>query len=398
MDERIRRAVDQFLLSENTTTEAKEVLLRYAETRPNRANPDPIIPTEEIGIRLELIAKLERLNDTSDTTLQRDSDGHFQFTFLQLSYLMLIPINCLRDLSEQSDTFLHPYLNLEAYVPFMVRGKMPGEGSSVKRSASRASLDTSQHGGSHVNVGNKSVRRNPKERDKTLDRDGGVCMLTGAACPEVCHIIPFAINASEAAISQCRLYLPIVNTFLGKAAAKRLQGLLGHGPGSSDKSWNMLCLHPTLHNWWGKCLFGLKFHGILPSSNVEMCAIQLQLHWMPRNGSVARECTKADADAVQKMLQTIKREQDYGLFTDSRKYDSRPLETGDVFSLVMPSEEADKMKTMIDIQWANTKLAAISGAAGIWELPGESPDEPDIDRAELIAAWRETLQPSETSP
>ncbi|PNP48579.1 hypothetical protein THARTR1_10318 [Trichoderma harzianum] len=118
LDERIQLAIDEFLLSENTTTEAKEALIRYAEARPNRANPDPIIPTEEIRIRLELIAKLEKMNGVSTTMFAPSPDGDFQFTLLQLSYLMLIPLECLRGFSQESDTSSHPYLGIDSYISF----------------------------------------------------------------------------------------------------------------------------------------------------------------------------------------------------------------------------------------------------------------------------------------
>lgn len=119
LHERIRLTVDRFLLSENTSHEAKEVLLQYAEARPDRANPDPIIPMDEIEMRLELIAKVQRTNDTSSTDItQSNIDGHFQFTVLQLSYLMLIPISFLRDLSQMSWVYLQPYLNLDTYLSF----------------------------------------------------------------------------------------------------------------------------------------------------------------------------------------------------------------------------------------------------------------------------------------
>ncbi|KAL6826182.1 hypothetical protein V8C40DRAFT_287019 [Trichoderma camerunense] len=194
LHERIRLAIDEFLASENTTTEAKEALLRYAEARPNRANPDPIIPTEEVNIRLELVAKLEKTNGTSTSVFRPYADEGFQFTLLQLSYLMLMPLECLRRFSQESCTLSHPY---------------------------------------H-------------------------CMDT----------------------------------------------------------------------------FYISF----------------------------KNC--------------------------------RPLETGDVFSLVMAKEEAAKMKVMIDIQWANAKLAAISGAADFWEPepPAGYSSDPEVDRSDYVAAWRETLQ------
>lgn len=31
------------------------------------------------------------------------------------------------------------------------------------------------------------------------------------------------------------------------------------GLGTSDRAWNMLCLTPTLHAWWGKGYFRLKY-------------------------------------------------------------------------------------------------------------------------------------------
>lgn len=118
LHERIRLAIDEFLVSENTTTEAKEALLRYAEARPQRANPDPIIHAEEVNIRLGLIAKLEKTNGTSTSVFQRSANRDFQFTRLQLSYLMLIPLECLRRLSEESCTLCHPYHIMDTYISF----------------------------------------------------------------------------------------------------------------------------------------------------------------------------------------------------------------------------------------------------------------------------------------
>ncbi|PTB50245.1 hypothetical protein M431DRAFT_512446 [Trichoderma harzianum CBS 226.95] len=273
-------------------------------------------------------------------------------------------------------------------------GSLRGRGSQRGDSRSRSSQRKSSDGGTDT----KSVNRNTRERDKCFARDGGVCILTGAAYPEVCHIIPFAITASAASISQCHFFVPAVEGLLGGEDAQSFHELLLLAPGSSDKSWNMLCLHPTLHSWWGKCLFGLKFHGIIPSLENENCIFQLQFHWLPRTGNNPAERIKVDNDAIARMLQTIQREQDKGLIMESRKENCRPIETGDVFSLVMAKEDAAKMKVMIDIQWANAKLAAISGAADFWEPPAGYSSDPDVDPSDHVADWLETLQPPETLP
>ncbi|KAL6820988.1 hypothetical protein J3E69DRAFT_340531 [Trichoderma sp. SZMC 28015] len=376
LHERIRLAIDEFLLSENTTTEAKEALLRYAQARPHRANPDPIIHPDEINTRLEMITKLEKTNGTSTSVFQRSANRDFQFTRLQLSYLMLIPLECLRRFSEDTCILCHPYHIMDTYISFMVRGRMPGDIPTHEQTIPEASAGSSQsgsnwhgnsihgssrRGSSHDGTDITAIKPNAKEHDKCFARDGGVCILTGAAYPEVCHIIPFAITASAASIIQCRFYIPAVQSLLGHEDAASLRDLLRLPPGSSDESWNMLCLHPTLRDWWDKCFFGFKFHRIIPSLNEENCTIQLQFHWLPRNGSNPEERTKADKEAITRMLQKI--QQDEGLIMESRKENCRPIETGDVFSLVMTEEDAAGMKVMIDIQWANAKLAAISGAA-----------------------------------
>ncbi|KAM6482933.1 hypothetical protein HDV62DRAFT_359754 [Trichoderma sp. SZMC 28011] len=275
LHERIGLAIDEFLLSENTTEEAKEALLRYAEARPHRANPDPIIHTEEVNIRLEMITKLEKTNGTSTSVFQGSANRGFQFTRLQLSYLMLIPLECLRRLSEESCTLCHPYHIMDTYISFMLRGRMPGDIPTHEQTISEASPGGSRRGSSwhgnslhgssrrgsgrcessHDGTNTTAIKPNAKERDKCFARDGGVCILTGAAYPEVRHIIPFAITASAASIIQCRFFIPAVQSLLGHEDAASLRDLLRLAPGSSDESWNMLCLHPTLLDWWDKCFF-----------------------------------------------------------------------------------------------------------------------------------------------
>lgn len=114
-DEEIVHFVRKFLKAEATSREAKQILVRYVQEEPECANPDPIIPTEELEIKLELITKLQK---SLDGSLGSDSDGKFHFTYLQLSYFLLIPIAALRDFSQGTKLALNPYLAIESYLNF----------------------------------------------------------------------------------------------------------------------------------------------------------------------------------------------------------------------------------------------------------------------------------------
>lgn len=55
----------------------------------------------------------------------------------------------------------------------------------------------------------------------------------------------------------------------------------GGRPVATDKAWNMLCLNPQLHRWWGEARFGLKCLGVTPTptGGATVC---IQFIWMPQ--------------------------------------------------------------------------------------------------------------------
>ncbi|UKZ82269.1 hypothetical protein TrVFT333_010054 [Trichoderma virens FT-333] len=374
-DGRIRIAMEDYLYSKNTSLEEKQALLRYIETSPNFANPDPIINLEELDLRLTFITDLQR-SYHKFTSSQRNNDGNFQFTTLQMSYLLLIPLGKLSDLVRNPMATIVPWLNLETYISFMVRGRILDNVSTGTRAVSQTPPSSSC---SQLTDDTISICRNTDERDKCIARDNGACILTGAAFPDVCPILPFSINANDEGLAHYRTQHSLAMSLVDEKYLVNIPNLLGSGLGCSDKVWNMLCLHPTLRQWWEKCLFGLKCLRIIPSpKNGGKCTIQLQFHWMPRNGLDPQVYAQPDRDTFEKMLQ-IMSPQEEDLTTELRNPCSQRLKTGNVFSLIMPEEDATKMKGMIDIQWANVKLATISGAAGNWELLEHSPHEFDAN-------------------
>lgn len=66
-----------------------------------------------------------------------------------------------------------------------------------------------------------------------------------------------------------------------------------------------------------------------------------------------------------------------------RGQSSRKLFSGQTVEMEMESGKAEKMKRMIDLQWALIALNALSGAAGSPELQGA----PDSDDTEMVTSW-----------
>lgn len=200
--------------------------------------------------------------------------------------------------------------------------------------------------------------------------------------------MPFAITAKQTNITAFLDRISYTAALIGDSY-KQLNRITKQSLGSLDKSWNMLCLHPTLHMWWSKCLFGIKCIGILPSDD-EHSTVQIQFHWMPRNGFKPHQLIEPPYDnAISAMLQTIA--DDGGIIADVRRDSFHELETGQTFEILVGNEDAVKMKLVLDLQWAAVRLAAISGAAGVWQRGHDLYDEDDDATTERVKDWVENL-------
>ncbi|KKP01869.1 hypothetical protein THAR02_06034 [Trichoderma harzianum] len=170
--------------------------------------------------------------------------------------------------------------------------------------------------------------------------------------------------------------------------------------GSLDKSWNMICLHPTLQTWWSQGLFGLKCLGLIPQGDGRSTRVQIQFYWMPRNGINPHDLVKPPYEtAINEMLQTVTLQHGGGIVADVQRDSFHELETGQTFEIVVDNEDAIKMKEAFDVQWAVVRLAALSGAAGVWALEGnlDKDDSPSLD--EMATDWlAKTASAKSSSP
>ncbi|KAL7943757.1 hypothetical protein V8C42DRAFT_346671 [Trichoderma barbatum] len=292
--------VGDFLAQETNFQQRQHQLCKLSldPSSSSRATPNPIIPMEELDTRLRIIEELRRHMDEQFTK-------GFDFTILQLSVFLVLPMGALQHLQQ-------------------------------KNQQSNA-------------MGTLFVL----EREKCLSRDQNSCIFTKSVQAEACHILPPAITANQENIGYFQMFCSYTMAFLGDSL-QQLTRLLCFNDcvGSMDKHWNMLCLHPTLHSWWSKGLFGIKCLGVIPGK--ERCTVQLQFHWMPRNGlDPDQKVTPPYHDTVSKMLQSVGREVD-GINS------FHGLETGQIFEILMDREEAANMKMALDLKWTVTRLAAIS--------------------------------------
>ena len=162
----------------------------------------------------------------------------------------------------------------------------------------------------------------------------------------------------------------------------------------SDKAWNMICLSPQLHRWWGKALFGLKWIGEVGEDG-DYSSFKVEWRWLPRKihdklGSEFLSHGKGDRNSARMFpkldtedsLQAVKRVTFDAMksiyravgppMSGAKVYDqsARTVESGCVLTLKVQKEDLDRVKTVIEAQWKLLQVAALSGA-------GEAPDELD---------------------
>lgn len=143
---------------------------------------------------------------------------------------------------------------------------------------------------------------------------------------------------------------------------KQISRIMAMDPfGAFRKSWNMLCLHPTLCMWWSECLFGLKYLDMATNDDGST-VIQIQFNWMPRNKIIANRVAEPPYDStIDAMLQTTVSDEQRNFFYH--------LASGASFEVTVDNkEEAFKMKAALEFQWLAVRLAAMCGITKCWEL------------------------------
>ncbi|KAK5996537.1 hypothetical protein PT974_01872 [Cladobotryum mycophilum] len=408
--ERLHQKVDKFVDRQSTLEPDVSILERYLDEDPCVVQTNnELLPCDKAREQHQLLVKIR---SKLATDLFQDDFG---FSFLQQSFLLLVPIEQLRLFaSEDYATIDIDYIlsNTETFLLLFMSGRLPGSqwGSaktssrhnttSERASKRKKSVSDKKSSFRHQKVPDKEERKGSKddsadnkrseddedpsfepkqprfkngkvqrdngEKKACLKRDKFLCVLTKTADPEVCHIIPFAVNDSLSKVRAMNTNMIHVETLLGKAFTTEFKKL-ATGLGRSDKQWNMISLNEKLHSWWGRGKIGLK------------C---LEIHAINITESMIQDMLAFSSAKIADGM---------GI---ARFGSNREVLTGQVFEIgPMSHDDAIKMNLMLDLQWAVLRLAALSGSAGLLEYLGDPEDDDDED-----AAVHEWLQGLPSSP
>lgn len=247
--------------------------------------------------------------------------------------------------------------------------------------------------------------RNEYYLEKRKQLDSHRCAITGTRDPHVCHIVPYAANATEngrlrwkkVLLASMRLFMqdrPNDKKLFG--FQDRILSLFTFERGVSDRHWNCISLSPVLHDWWGRGYYGLKYLGTY-DANVQdpdaVVALRIQFHWMPwRNRELGRKPaplgrTKESIIAAFPESATAsycgnpESWRGEPIVAVSRPETGFTLETGDVFRVLIQRRHMEKMIEAFRVQWALVKMLAMVGGA---EAVEDVPDHPEF----LDEDWR----------
>ena len=213
----------------------------------------------------------------------------------------------------------------------------------------------------------KPRSRTGPESKKCLERDGKVCVITGLPDPQVCHIVPLAWSSNENNLQRTGNALTYVfGMFCAEKDIVTLRSDLTSQPGCSDKIWNMICLEAQLHIWWAKGYLAFKFYSLEKVDGSTGEIVRIQFHWMKTPINISKSKPQeavdwGDGAKLWKKLQVTN-------LAAHNMNTHRPVQTGDLFDISMPRDEAVRFIRMIELQWAAINILSMAGGAGCPEL------------------------------
>ncbi|KAG5810550.1 hypothetical protein H9Q74_004955 [Fusarium xylarioides] len=284
-----------------------------------------------------------------------------------------------------------------------------------KASTKDKSDDVQQEDGQTDNLSTARKSRSQPEKDECKRYDENKCIVTGAAHPHVCHIVPFSFNSSEANTTKTKNYIHVIGVMFGRQFQANWREKLAdprpHGRGASDKHWNMLCLSPQLHDWWGRGYFAFEYMGSV--SFGEVARIELRFHWMPKTTFNSHgekplvvhwidiQTALRDHHAAQAANPTTS-----GFPRDHTKHPGvvqaflptgEQVATGHIFIIWRPAKFVPNVKAMFDLQFAAIKMLAMTGGAGDSKLLGLDDDDDTVAGAS-VSGFNASVQSPSIAP
>ena len=239
-----------------------------------------------------------------------------------------------------------------------------------------------------------------------MERDGSRCVFTGMPHPHACHIWPFAANNTSEKHRNTRDILTDNVLMLSGSVRRKLADILAPRTGelaTSDKAFNMLCMRPDIHVYWGKAYFGLEWLGTKGKPDeLGYQSYVVRWNWTPSQlldkldpsgaGIVADASkrlpfakrhvdldTDEGSEALTKALirafeepnlvdrpapvEDIRGGEHLTLRAAIHSPTIHPIQTGQEFELKVLAEDLETTEFLIKTQWTAMRIAALTGAA-----------------------------------
>ncbi|POR37327.1 Uncharacterized protein TPAR_02483 [Tolypocladium paradoxum] len=380
IDPSLREDLLAFLQRDSTTARAGDLLRKFLRYSPRRQDESLAMPLQEMEERVALIDKiLPRFRRFL-------KEPNHQLTAIELSTLLIIPLDRLRRLEADAPaaTIARCLNGAEVFIRLALTGKPPpgimarsklatNEVQKVSEALQNLDISTRLDDSPGSSTTRTKSFRSAAEKNKAYERDNHACIVTGIIQAEVCHILPFALNSTQKNLEVTRHASGFLTALFGTSYEDDAGTLLYDSIGCSDRAWNMLCLNRQLHWWWSKAFFAFKCLGITPKDESNSC-IDIQFHWIRMRGTAPKAKVDVTVDSIQNLLRDSPTSE--CSFWATHVDSGRAVDSGEIFEIVLEHKKATKMKIMIDIQWAITRLAAMSGGADAPELL-DDPDDPE---------------------
>lgn len=385
MDQQILTAASAYVRDYVNEPKRLDALRKLLEARPEVEAVVSLVPLDEHEARLDAIISIR------DEHRRINQDSTFEFTRVQFFYLIRMSVADLRSTMPLVTHYTTWFLDLCTLTDYFLL--KPPHVSQLTQSGTATQTP-------------KTAPRNNSEKTKCLNFDNRVCIVTGAPDPHVCHIIPFAWNKTTNHTQKAQRLKPVIANHLGllnDSHTSRLMAKLCELRGS-DEVWNMLCLNPTLNDWWGRAYFGFKYLGAYPIPEQEnTSSIKLQLVWMPRhvnNGESLKTIKPEEQrDPHTQFSQTLIHYHGWGSTScpvsncttcahvkrvmSQDVQTSHPVLTGSIFRVTRDTDHVEMFKRVIDIQWAIICAASLSGRAQDVELHLDQDEDEQGQEASL---------------
>ena len=187
------------------------------------------------------------------------------------------------------------------------------------------------------------------------------CVLTGNAISEVAHLFPFSMLKRSPVTGSGFKFWDLLKAYWSNDRIQEWRNVLYSDQNDPDKGVetcrNLICLSPDAHAYWTKAYFALQ--PIKLSDDKKR--LDVIFHWMPQGKYL-------DVDLLRRpsALEDLDRGSNIRLF---HFLTGRPICSGDTFSLTTDDPVMHPLPDygLLEMQWILQRLAAMSGAAEIYD-------------------------------